>query len=415
MKAIALFIACIFTTVVLRAQPAAISNISEERARQHLQWLSADSMRGRANGSYENWQVAEYIADLYQKSGLVPLPGFASFYHPFRLDESYNVPLPVLINWGGMEPKKQDVRWFGPFPLGRPDDAKNNIVILHTDSAFHSNTLLRNWPGDGDIILWTEKRPKKKKHYFPSKFEMPIGGLKRNILLLYADFAPESVDLSYNPEYLSKVGHNVVGMLPGGGTDRIHLAIGAHYDHVGLSGKGDDMIMNGANDNASGTTALLLLAEYFGRHPVPGKNLVFMAFAGEEIGLYGSIALSKDPLLPPINKMLNLEMLGIPQFGPKTVFITGQGLSDFSRRLDRELTEAGLKIIQEPAEERMLYKRSDNFSFVERGVPAHTVMASDDLDPCYHRPCDEAGRINIDNLTAIARAIAAAVRSMLGD
>ena len=84
--------------------------------------------------------------------------------------------------------------------------------------------------------------------------------------------------------------------------------------------------MNGANDNASGTTALLMLAAQFGENPVGEKNIVFAAFSGEELGLFGSEYMAGERDRPSITAMLNLEMLGIPQFGVLLFFATGNGV-----------------------------------------------------------------------------------------
>lgn len=390
------------------------NSISPERARQHIGFLASDSLMGRGNGSPGARLAAEYIAQQFREAGLVPLPGASSFFQPFSLDQKGRIPLPVLINWGSEALEDHEVRWFGPSPwTPLQETALHPPRVIQMDGPFKADIFLQSWAGTEDVILWSNDRPRRKKDYFPSAFQIPAGGLSRNFLLVYADTALGTIEININPAYSYRVGHNVAGLLPGAESRQIDLLVGAHYDHIGIDKRRKDPIMNGANDNASGTTALLMLAARFGKNPVKSKNVAFVAFAGEELGLFGSEYMAGERGRPAISAMLNLEMLGIPQFGEQTVFITGESKSRFARQLSGHLKDAGLQIIPEPGKDRQLYQRSDNFSFAEAGVPAHTVMASDDLDDCYHRPCDEAARINCENLSNITEAIARAIRNLL--
>ena len=171
--------------------------------------------------------------------------------------------------------------------------------------------------------------------------------------------------------------------------------------------------MNGANDNASGTTALLMLARHFGNSPAHPSPLLFVAFSGEELGLYGSNQLASDMEARNISAMLNLEMLGVAQHGAATVFFTGSDYSPFPKMLSKGLEEKAIRIIPEPNNTFQLFERSDNLPFAKKGVPAHTIMASDENDLCYHKPCDDADRIDFNNLALLTEAIAHALESIL--
>ncbi|MEI9942778.1 MAG: M28 family peptidase [Chitinophagaceae bacterium] len=213
------------------------------------------------------------------------------------------------------------------------------------------------------------------------------------------------------------IGYNIVGVLPGKSKPNEIIIISAHYDHEGVFAlKQGDSILNGANDNASGTTALLLLAKYFTARNDNERTLLFCAFSGEEMGLKGSHDFISYTNPKNIAACINLEMIGIPQFGAKTVFITGDGISSLHNLLSKKLKENGLTITPEPDPtnpEQKLFRRSDNYPFALEGIPAHTIMASDDDDDCYHQPCDEIKRIDIENMTAITRAIAASLRTLI--
>jgi Zn-dependent M28 family amino/carboxypeptidase len=211
--------------------------------------------------------------------------------------------------------------------------------------------------------------------------------------------------------------YNVVAMLPGRSRPGEIVVFSAHYDHLGIMKKdkkgNKDVIMNGANDDASGTTAMLMLAQYFAARNDNERTLLFCAFAGEELGLEGSADFIKYIQPKNIVANINLEMIGVPQFGSQTVFITGQNRSKLGHLLRVNLQKNGLNVINEPDPRKELFSRSDNYNFFMQDIPAHTIMGSDDEDACYHQPCDDVNRIDIGNMTAIIQAIAAATRSLI--
>ena len=217
----------------------------------------------------------------------------------------------------------------------------------------------------------------------------------------------------YDPRYVLQ---NVIGILTGKTHPSEIIIFSAHYDHLGV-GKPDennDSIFNGANDNASGTTALLMLADYFSKRNDNNRTLIFCAFAGEELGESGSF-LFADYLKPGhIKAVINIEMIGhttIP--GKAAVFITGASYSNFSKIFKKNIDKESLKVVDEPPAEEQLFLRSDNYPFALKGIPAHTIMSSDDADECYHKPCDELSRIDIGNMTVIIKEIARGCSSII--
>jgi Zn-dependent M28 family amino/carboxypeptidase len=193
------------------------------------------------------------------------------------------------------------------------------------------------------------------------------------------------------------------------------ILFSAHYDHEGvfMRGRKRDSIMNGANDNASGTTALLLLAKYFASRGDNGRTIMFCAFTGEELGLLGSKFFVENVNTQNIVAGINLEMIGIPQYGKNNIFFTGYDRSSLPPILEKQFSSTPVKVKPGPSPDKELFKRSDNFPFVEKGVPAHSIMSSDDDDKCYHRPCDEIKRIDLQHMTTIIRAIAVASETLI--
>jgi Iap family predicted aminopeptidase len=208
--------------------------------------------------------------------------------------------------------------------------------------------------------------------------------------------------------------HNVVGMLKGKSRPQEIVIISAHYDHVGVEHRGSkDSILNGANDNASGTAALLELARYFAQRGDNERTLLFCAFGGEELGLLGSQLVAKQLKPEHVVALINIEMIGVPQYGKNKFALTGSYHSDVAKYIDAQIKGGTSKRVREGAEEKKLFYRSDNYPFAARGVPAHTIMTSDDDDKCYHNVCDEAARLDYAHMQSIVNTIASVVVPMV--
>jgi Zn-dependent M28 family amino/carboxypeptidase len=221
---------------------------------------------------------------------------------------------------------------------------------------------------------------------------------------------------------------NVIGILPGKSKPHEWVVFSAHYDHVGtkstnivgsfMTERGEpeksDSIYNGANDNASGTTALIMLARYFALQNNNERTVVFMAFSGEEMGLLGSRftsnALSNHD---SIVAMINMDMLAVPiSRRNKNPFITGPDLSNLQSLINKKLFEKfpatfGKKYFRDdPYKGEHLFRRSDNYSFAVHGVPAHTIIATHPRDKYYHSLNDEPWTLDYELLAKNIRALA---------
>lgn len=204
---------------------------------------------------------------------------------------------------------------------------------------------------------------------------------------------------------------NVIGWLPGKEKADEYILISAHFDHVqiGFYNK-KDKIYNGANDNASGTSVLLALVRQLTLAAPHQRSIIFCAFNAEEAGLIGSTDFSEKIDPAKIIAGINLEMMGYPQFGKNTLMLTGMHKSDLYRLFKSRSAEAGIRIRRERGD---LFERSDNYPFAKKGVPAHTLMASDDREPCYHSPCDELKRMNLPNMASLAAGIQYLIEGLL--
>ena len=185
---------------------------------------------------------------------------------------------------------------------------------------------------------------------------------------------------------------NVVGILRG--TSDKHIVVGAHVDHLGLDRNGN--AYNGADDNASGTTALLELAEALG-DTKPKDTIVFIAFNAEELGLLGSKYYVRNPLLPLDNckLMINLDMVGR---------LRGTTLTAQGGNLSRSVTQLVDKLDDDyPFDVNITVpgNRSDHAPFNWNGVPV--LFFHTGTHPQYHRTTDDSDLINYEGLVQISK------------
>lgn len=204
-------------------------------------------------------------------------------------------------------------------------------------------------------------------------------------------------------EYKGKTVYNVCGVKKGK-TEKF-LGFSGHFDHIGTSNNPKDNIYNGADDDASGITTLVGIADYF-KNKKPEFSLVFMAFNGEEKGMLGSRAISKDENLNPIydkmTALFNFEMVATESaFGKNALFMTGDEFSDLDELFNKNAAN-GLKINPDPYASEQLFYRSDNVSFVKKKIIAHSFSTVDMTKAThYHHENDDVNVVDFENLTTI--------------
>jgi hypothetical protein len=203
-----------------------------------------------------------------------------------------------------------------------------------------------------------------------------------------------------------------------------YVALGAHYDHVGLSTTGPDRINNGADDDGSGTVALLNMAEALARGAVRTKrSWIFVWHAGEEKGLWGSRYFVEHPTVPldRIVTQLNVDMIGRSRkpgdqdgrnsalTGPNDIYVIGSKmmsstLGSLSERVNKDYLELGFNYkYDDPADPSRFFFRSDHYNYAKKGIPI--IFYFDGVHQDYHRPSDEIGAIDFGKLERVARTI----------
>jgi hypothetical protein len=204
---------------------------------------------------------------------------------------------------------------------------------------------------------------------------------------------------------------NVVGIVRGAdpALAREFVALGAHYDHLGVGPPvAGDSVYNGADDDGSGTVALLEAAEAFARGPRPRRSVLFVFHGAEEEGLFGSFYFTLRPTVPrdSIVTQLNMDMLG--RNDPDSLAVIGAGR--ISSALDsivrRQAAEEGLALdwsYDAPDHPERLYYRSDHYNYAQYGIPIAFFFAG--LHPDYHMPSDEIDKIEIEKVQRAARLV----------
>lgn len=229
-------------------------------------------------------------------------------------------------------------------------------------------------------------------------------------------FVIPSADVDFDtvpPDAIRQGESNVVGLIRGSDPARAGEAvvIGAHFDHVGVGRAVDgDSIYNGADDDGSGTVAVLEIARALARGPAPARTIVVLLSTGEEAGLLGTRWYMEHPVVPLDSTVADfqIEMIGRPDSlagGFGRAWLTGYERTT----MGDELARAGSPIVPDPRPDQRFFFRSDNVPFALAGIPAHT-LSSYNLHADYHQPDDEVDRIDFGHMAAVVDAAVTAVR-----
>lgn len=214
----------------------------------------------------------------------------------------------------------------------------------------------------------------------------------------------------------SSPAYNIVGYLEGSDTvlKNEFIVISGHYDHIGVSEKGvnGDFINNGANDDASGTTAVAEMAKYFSETKSNKRSIMFVFFVGEEKGLLGSMHLAKKLKSQNFNlyAQFNIEMIGVPMKRDYLAYITGFDKSNMAAKINEYTGKKTIGFLPKEAEYKLFY-RSDNYSFYDVfKAPCQTLSTFDfENFEYYHHVSDEFKVMDIAHMTSFIQELLPAV------
>lgn len=273
-------------------------------------------------------------------------------------------------------------RWTYKYEEAARQGAAGLIIIHDTEPASYGwNVIESGWDGARlivetdlpllDVESWISSGSAKKMFDASAMKGQDYQMISRN-----KGFKPIPLELKVSVEIKNKikkdVSKNVIALIPGTSRKDEFIIYSAHWDHfgVGKAIKGDS-IYNGSVDNASGTAALLAIAEAFKKSNTTKRSIVFIAVTGEEQGLLGSTYYAENPIFDPKKTVANINIDALDSPGKmKDLTITGYGQSE----MDEYAKEAALKqnryIIPDPEAEKGYFFRSDHFNFAKIGIPA---------------------------------------------
>lgn len=398
-----------------------------------MEFLASDAMNGRGSGTRDEWLAVTYVAAHLRRWGLEPMGDNGGYVQTVQIERPELAAAPVLtiddrrythgkeITVAAMNAPTMS----GTLVIFEPGVAvpRGSVVVIpavsreETAAVAGAAITLARANGCGPL----RGQPGALPRVSPRTLGAPAATSRPSCIALDTDtyavvekLTPGTkVTLEGQVKTVQKTNTwNAVGRLTGTGTSSAQevILLSAHIDHVGngrgQAAAGADNVYNGADDDASGSIAILELAEAIAAGPRPERTIIFAWFGSEESGGTGSRYFADKPVVALANVVANLqfEMIGRPdeKVPARTLWLTGYERST----LGPELAKRGAKLVQDPHPDQSFFTRSDNIQFARRGVVAHTV-SSFGLHKDYHQPSDEIRTIDFTHMTD-------SIRSMLG-
>ena len=408
----------------------------------HISYLADDKLEGRRAGSAGEKLAMEYISAQFKTYG-IEAKGVDGYFQPFEINEGkkINDGTGFSVNGTALQPEKD----FFPFPYSSLKTVEGNPAIaiqepempwfvnlaeilqeneqnphFDLDGYIKTNAKKAYDRGATAIIIYNTGNIDDKLSFNPKdKSEL----LPIPVLYVYRDAAKKyfsdatatmAIKIKVDIGQKTRTGHNVVGYIDNGAPTTVIL--GAHFDHLGYGEDGNSMlrtgeklIHNGADDNASGTAALLELSRILKSSKVKSSNFLFIAFSGEELGLFGSKYFTEHPTidLSSANYMINMDMVGRLNDSTHALAVGGYGTSPqwagVINAQDKKLPFV-IKIDSSGT------GPSDHTSFYRKDIPVLFFFTGQHKD--YHRPSDDADRINYEGETQIINYISSIITSL---
>ncbi len=406
-------VAAVFSSATLFAQKA-VNVLNATEALRIETVLAADDMRGRRPGTPEIDKAAEFIAAEFKNYGLKNMDAVSGYKQNFTNIRSRFLNATAKIDTSIID--------------------QNNIIAVTTDSLLKINET----SGYKKIVIGNSENLLERAEailaaktnqlvlvnsFFTNDFKKlrryKRDGVKTNfsVIFVLTNNPADKYELDVKHKITATNYTKVVGIIPGKRLKNEMVVFSGHYDHLGVGkpNAAGDSIYNGANDDAAGTTAVMMLANYFSKLKNNERTLVFVAFTAEESGGYGSQYFSKSVDADKVIAMFNLEMIGTEsKWGKNSAYITGYEKSDFGKILQKNLEGSAFKFEPDPYPKENLFYRSDNATLAALGVPAHTISTSKmDNEPTYHKQSDDITAIDTDNMAEIMKAIALSSKTII--
>ncbi len=379
------------------------------------QYLSSDELAGRKIFSKGIEKAAVFIASEFEQAGIAKFQGNATYIQQFNLIKPKFISLNCTIEGTEIDSKKVVVVTTLP-DLNVNEKSGYELVKVNKDDNFMATAYGFINAGKNLIVLVDESFAPNFLRL--AQFKNNLSEQQKNIIFILSNSAPVNYTIEATHQIELQSLSNVVGMIPGKSLPNEFVIFSGHYDHLGINSKkavDGDSIYNGANDDAAGTTAMIMLSKYFSQLNNNARTLLFVAFTAEESGGFGAKYFSKqlDPI--KVKAMFNLEMIGTEsKWGKNSAYITGYEKTDMGEILQRNLAGTGFQFYPDPYTDQNLFYRSDNATLARLGVPAHTISTSKmDNEPNYHKVSDHFETLDMDNMNEIIKAIALSAQTII--
>ena len=430
-----LAVTCI--AVALFSHEAALQNargaalITEASIRAHMEFLAGDAMKGRGSGTEDEWRAAAYIGSQMRRLGIEPLGdngGFVRQIETGRLQVAAPPSLTIknlklthghdmlvqATGRGNVSGVIQTYKAGTPSTAGAfvivPDgvtpvaaEIAPAAVVVTAETAQIRST----WDAAGARLPPAGGPGRAGAAPAPARIVV-VKSVFDQIAALVADGTPASFQVETRPGYTWNAIGRLTGSDPGQAGEVILLT--AHLDHLGVRGTGADTIFNGADDDASGSVAVLELAEAISKGRRPKRPIIFAWFGSEEAGGFGARDFLAKPPVPLAQIAANLEFEMIANRDPKvaahTLWLTGYDCST----LGPDLAKQGARLVADPHPEQGFFSRSDNIQLARMGVVAQTVSSFDAVaSTTYHKATDEVSTVDFAHMTDSIRSMLAPV------
>jgi hypothetical protein len=376
--------------------------------------LASDEMRGRKIYSPEIDKAADFIDSEFRGAGLKTWDGGNSFRQEFVMASIKQVSLSAIFDDVAVDPQRIvfvtaepeiEIDQSSGYEMGR---IKPGASVFKEASDFLGSSKNMIILVDSSYANNFSRLSAFKRNRFKTD---------KNIVFVLGSELPKKYSITAKHDVKEQKLANVVGILPGKTRKDEFVIFSAHYDHLGVGRPvNGDSIFNGANDDAAGTTAVILLAKYFAALKSNERTLVFVAFTGEEVGGLGSHYFSQKFAPDKVAAMFNIEMIGTEsKWGKNSAYITGFEKTDMGSLLQKNLEGTGFSFYPDPYPSQQLFIRSDNATLAKLGVPAHTIStAKMDAEPNYHKVSDEVKALDMENMAMIIKSIALSSKKIVG-
>ena len=391
-----------------------LSHITAKEVERIERVLASDEMRGRRAFTPDIEKAADFIADEFKKIGLTSWNNSGSFRQEFVMVGLKQTSSSCTFDNENLEEKDFVV------VTCQPEihiDERSGFEKIKIEPGKNLTQEARNLMRSGKNYIVFVDTSHARNFNRLNFLKRQLFKINNSVVFVLRNDEPKKYTIEARHEVTEQKLANVVGVIPGKSKKDEYVIFSAHYDHIGVTSRpvNGDSIYNGANDDAAGTTAVIMLAKYFKELKNNERTLVFAAFTAEEMGGYGSQYFSQQFKPETVMAMFNIEMIGTDsKWGKNSAYITGYEKTDMGQILQKNLEGTGFTFHPDPYPTQNLFYRSDNATLARLGVPAHTIStAKMDNEPHYHKVTDHVETLDMENMAMIIKAIALSSRTIV--